>query len=73
MIGKSPLKSKSFWTNLIVGAGTILHVIPVNEYTLLGTAAVNLLLRFLTTQPLRLPFMGPSEPPTLTDKFPSNR
>jgi hypothetical protein len=73
LIGKSPIKSKSFWANLAIGAGAILHVIPANEYTLLGTAAVNLLLRFLTNRSLAIPFMRSSEPPTITDKFPSNR
>ena len=42
------LKSKTFWFNLLMGAGAAINVLPINKYTVIAGALINIVLRTIT-------------------------
>jgi hypothetical protein len=54
-MSKSLFTSKLFWFNVFTGAAGVLGVIPLPpEYVALGTAIINVALRFVTSAPVHL-------------------
>lgn len=57
-MGKSPSRSKTIWFNILTGAATILAlpILPpaIVPYIPAAQALVNIALRFVTDQPLRV-------------------
>ena len=59
--GKGLLRSKTFWVNLLTGAGSVLTAVagisvlptPVAPYLVGGLAVVNILLRIFTGEPIK--------------------
>lgn len=51
---KSLFASKTFWTNLAIGAATLAGFIPTSKAAVVAATALNIGLRIATNKPIKL-------------------
>jgi len=72
-MAKNIFVSKTFWLN-IIGAGATVALNLPEKYAVPTLGILNIANRFLTSQPVTLPFAAPSTtPPPTTSNYPGQR